>query len=148
MSRLETNTGINPMLKTEGELFINGEKFAQAKKVLIKVSLNNSTSKPLGVKTEKTRTTGYKISVEVGMYKTNKFGVSIVKNYLDKGLTPEFTIQALNNDKGSDFFKQFGNDVVTITGCVPTGDLTLLDLDSSSTDYVEETINFSGYQFV
>lgn len=146
MQRAKPNTGINPMLKTEGKLFIDGEEFAQAKKVLIKVSLNNSTSKPLGVKTEKTRTTGYKITVEVGMYKTNKFGASIVKNYLDKGLTPEFTIQALNNDRGSDFFKQYGNDVVTVVGCVPTGDINLLDLDSSSTDYVEETINFNGYQ--
>lgn len=147
MSRTATNTGIQPMLKTEGKLFIDGEEFAQAKKVLVKVSLNSSTSKPLGVRTEKTRTTGYKITVEVGMYKTNKFGSSIVKKYLDKGLTPEFTIQALNNDKGSDFFNKYGNDVVTITGCVPTGDITMLDLDSSSTDYVEETITFNGYQF-
>lgn len=147
MARAKTNTGISPMLKTEGKLFIDGEEFAQAKKVLIKVTLNNSKSKPLGVKTEKTRTVGYTISVEVGLFKTNKFAVSIVKNYLDKGLTPEFTIQALNNDKGSDFFKKYGNDVVTVTGCVPTGDLTMIDLDSSSTDYVEETINFSGYQF-
>ena len=69
-----------------------------------------------------------------------------MKKYVDKGLTPSFTIQALNNDKGSDFFSQFGNDVVTVTGCVPTGDLTLLDLDASSTDYVEETITFNGFQ--
>lgn len=148
MNRVATNTGVNPMLKTEGKVFIDGEEIIQAKKINVKVSLNNSTSKPLGVKTEKTRTTGYKITVEVGMYKTNKFGSMIVKKYLDKGLTPEFTIQALNNDKGSDFFKKYGNDVVTITGCVPTGDITMMDLDASSTDYVEETITFSGYRFV
>lgn len=143
-----TNTGVNPMLKTEGKVYINGEEVIQAKKLNIKVTLNNAQSKPIGAKTQKTRTVGYDITVEVGMYKTNKFGASILKDYIDKGLTPEFTIQALNNDKGSDFFKQYGNDVVTVTGCVPTGDITLLDLDSSSTDYVEETITFNGYQLV
>ena len=136
-----TNTGMSPQLKTEGKVFIDGEEFLNAKKVLIKATLNNSQSKTL-----KTRTVGYDISVEVGTYKANKFGVNILKKYVDKGLTPSFTIQALNNDKGSDFFSQFGNDVVTVTGCVPTGDLTLLDLDASSTDYVEETITFNGFQ--
>ena len=141
-----TNTGMSPQLKTEGKVFIDGEEFLNAKEVLIKATLNNSQSKTLGVKTQKTRTVGYDISVEVGTYKANKFGVNILKKYVDKGLTPSFTIQALNNDKGSDFFSQFGNDVVTVTGCVPTGDLTLLDLDASSTDYVEETITFNGFQ--
>lgn len=139
--------GINPQLKSEGKVFLDGELVAEAKKLLIKVTLNNAKSKPLGNKTEKTRTCGYTISVEMGAYKTSKFGVDIIKKYIDKGITPEFTIQAMNNDSGSDYFKQFGNDVVTVVGCVPTGDLTVLDLDSSSTDYVEETFSFSGYQF-
>lgn len=137
---------VNPILKSEGKLFIDGEEFAQAKKVLIKATITNAKSKPLGCKSQKSRTTGYDISVEIGMYKTNKFGNDIIKKYIDKGLTPELTVQALNNDKGSDFFKQFGNDVVTVTGCVPTGDITLLDLDASSTDYVEDTITFDGGQ--
>lgn len=137
---------VNPQLKSEGKLFIDGEEFAQAKKVTIKVTLSNAKSKVLGDKTSKTRTVGYDIKVEIGMYKTNRFGLKILKDYVDKGLTPSFTIQALNNDKGSDFFKQFGNDTVTVTDCVPTGDLTLLDLDASSTDYVEDTISFEGHQ--
>lgn len=144
MGRIQN--GIDPQLKCEGKVFIDGEECMHAKKATVKVTINSNKSKPLGQKTSKTRTTGYDIKVEVGMYKTNKFGTKIIKDYIDKGLTPEFTIQLFNNDKGSDFYKKYGNDVVTVIGCVPTGDITLMDLDSSSTDYVEETISFDGYQ--
>ena len=54
----------------------------------------------------------------------------------------------MNNDKGSDFFRKYGNDTITVTGCVPTGDLNLIDLDASTTDYVEETITFKGSAIV
>ena len=47
-----TNTGMSPQLKTEGKVFIDGEEFLNAKKVLIKATLNNSQSKTLGVKTQ------------------------------------------------------------------------------------------------
>lgn len=142
------NKVTNPMLKSEGKLYIDGEQFLNARKVLIKVSINNTESKRLGDRTTSSRTTGYDISVEISQYKSNKFAVDIVKKYLDVGLTPKFKVQAMNNDKGSDFFSKYGNDTITVTGCVPTGDLNLMDLDASTTDYVEETITFKGSAIV
>lgn len=142
------NKVTNPMLKSEGKLYIDGEQFLNARKVLIKVSINNTESKRLGDRTTSSRTTGYDISVEISQYKSNKFAVDIVKKYLDVGLTPKFKVQAMNNDKGSDFFSKYGNDTITVTGCVPTGDLNLVDLDASTTDYVEETITFKGSAIV
>lgn len=142
------NKVTNPMLKSEGKLYIDGEQFLNARKVLIKVSINNTESKRLGDRTTSSRTTGYDISVEISQYKSNKFAVDIVKKYLDVGLTPKFKVQAMNNDKGSDFFSKYGNDTITVTGCVPTGDLNLIDLDASTTDYVEETITFKGSAIV
>lgn len=142
------NKVTNPMLKSEGKLYIDGEQVIDARKVLIKVSINNTESKRLGDRTTSSRTVGYDISVEISQYKSNKFAVDIIKKYLDVGLTPKFKIQAMNNDKGSDFFSKYGNDTITVTGCVPTGDLNLIDLDASTTDYVEETITFKGSAIV
>nr|DAE95924.1 MAG TPA: tail tube protein [Caudoviricetes sp.] len=142
------NKVTNPMLKSEGKLYINGEQVLDARKVLIKVSINNTESKRLGDRTTSSRTVGYDISVEISQYKSNKFAIDIIKKYLDNGLTPKFKVQAMNNDKGSDFFRKYGNDTITVTGCVPTGDLNLVDLDASTTDYVEETITFKGSAIV
>ncbi len=142
------NKVTNPMLKSEGKLYINGEQVLDARKVLIKVSINNTESKRLGDRTTSSRTVGYDISVEISQYKSNKFAIDIIKKYLDTGLTPKFKVQAMNNDKGSDFFRKYGNDTITVTGCVPTGDLNLIDLDASTTDYVEETITFKGSAIV
>ncbi len=142
------NKVTNPMLKSEGKLYINGEQVFDARKVLIKVSINNTESKRLGDRTTSSRTVGYDISVEISQYKSNKFAIDIIKKYLDTGLTPKFKVQAMNNDKGSDFFRKYGNDTITVTGCVPTGDLNLIDLDASTTDYVEETITFKGSAIV
>ena len=142
------NKVTNPMLKSEGKLYINGEQVLDARKVLIKVSINNTESKRLGDRTTSSRTVGYDISVEISQYKSNKFAIDIIKKYLDTGLTPKFQVQALNNDKGSDFFRKYGNDTITVTGCVPTGDLNLIDLDASTTDYVEETITSKGSAIV
>lgn len=142
------NKETNPMLKSEGKLYINGEQVLDARKVLIKVSINNTESKRLGDRTTSSRTVGYDISVEISQYKSNKFAIDIIKKYLDTGLTPKFKVQAMNNDKGSDFFRKYGNDTITVTGCVPTGDLNLIDLDASTTDYVEETITFKGSAIV
>lgn len=142
------NKVTNPMLKSEGKLYINGEQVLDARKVLIKVSINNTESKRLGDRTTSSRAVGYDISVEISQYKSNKFAIDIIKKYLDTGLTPKFKVQAMNNDKGSDFFRKYGNDTITVTGCVPTGDLNLIDLDASTTDYVEETITFKGSAIV
>lgn len=142
------NKVTNPMLKSEGKLYINGEQVLDARKVLIKVSINNTESKRLGDRTTSSRTVGYDVSVEISQYKSNKFAIDIIKKYLDTGLTPKFKVQAMNNDKGSDFFRKYGNDTITVTGCVPTGDLNLIDLDASTTDYVEETITFKGSAIV
>ena len=59
------NKVTNPMLKSEGKLYINGEQVLDARKVLIKVSINNTESKRLGDRTTSSRTVGYDISTRV-----------------------------------------------------------------------------------
>ena len=138
---------VNPQLKTEGKVFLDGEELFYATKVSIKATLTNAKSKPLGSKTSKSRNVGYELATEITGYKVNPFGANILKKYIDKGITPTFTIQALNNDKNSDFFNKYGNDVITVTGAVLSGDITLIDLDASATDYVQETLKFEGHRF-
>ena len=50
--------------------------------------------------------------------------------YLKSGKTPELTIQGIMNDKESDFYAAYGSDVVTVVGCVLTGDFNLSSFDS------------------
>lgn len=46
------------------------------------------------------------------------------------------------NDKNSDYYNGYGADVVTCSGCVLTGDFTLLSLDSEG-EVFEDSITFN-----
>lgn len=133
---------VDAQLKTEGKAFIDGEEIIQAISATCTVTLNNTSSKTIGSKTSRKRAVGYEIQVVINSYKTDKIGMNILKNYYDKGLTPSFTIQLMNNDKASDYFKKFGNDVITCKNCVPTGSFNLMDLDAASTDHVQQSLTF------
>ena len=48
------------------------------------------------------------------------------------------------DDKGSDFYQKYGSDVVTAVGCVFTGDIMLMALDTSSDGVREDAISFNA----
>jgi hypothetical protein len=51
------------------------------------------------------------------------------------------------NDKESDFYAQYGSDVVTVVGCVLTGDFNLSSFDSEG-EVLDDVISFNGKNFV
>lgn len=67
----------------------------------------------------------------------------MIDKYLKEGITPEMTIQGIQTDKNSDFYLTNKSEKVTCTGCVPTGDINLIDMDTDG-DVVKEEITFGA----
>lgn len=67
----------------------------------------------------------------------------MIQGYIDTGVTPELTIQGTMNDQGSEYYAKNGSDTVTVLGCVPTGDLTLLLLDSGG-QVLDDSFGFNA----
>ena len=70
--------------------------------------------------------------------------VPYIQKYRDTGIAPEFTVQGVSDDPGSDYQADSGKPLaVTVVGCVLTGDINLLDLNSDG-DILKDTINFNA----
>ena len=67
----------------------------------------------------------------------------MVQGYINTGVTPELTIQGIADDQGSEYYANNGSDTVTVAGCVPTGDLTLLLLDSGG-QVLDDSFGFNA----
>lgn len=130
-------------LLSQGKVFLDGHKMVDAETVKVIFTPTVKPSKALGDQTEHNRWAGYKIAVEISKFKTDCMTKETVLKYIKDGTTPEFTIQGVCTDKDSDFYEEFGSETVTCTGCVLTGDLSLLMLDAND-EYVKETLKFSA----
>ena len=130
-------------LLSMGKVFLDGHKVIDAEKVTITFTPTVKASKAFGDSTEHNRWAGYKIAVEISKFKTDCMAKETVLKYIKDGITPEFTIQGVATDTDSDFYDEFGSETVTCTGCVLTGDLSLLTLDAND-EYVKETLKFSA----
>ena len=96
----------------------------------------------LGERTPSSRWLGCKIAGNMTRRRSTPWLREAIKRYnKDKG-TPEFTIQGIMNDENSDFYAENGSEVVTCVGCVLTGDLNLINLDSGG-NVVEDNIAFN-----
>jgi hypothetical protein len=67
----------------------------------------------------------------------------MVNGYIKNGVTPEMTIQGVQTDVNSDFYANNKSEKVTCVGCVPTGDINLIDMDTEG-DVVKESITFGA----
>ena len=64
-------------------------------------------------------------------------------DYIKTGKTPEFKIQGICEDKYSDYYDKNKGDSVTAIGCVITGKIALMDLDTDG-DVVKDSIEFGA----
>ena len=123
---MEYNT--SPISLREAKVMLDGLVIADAVKATIKF-------------------TGGKITGEITRRRSTPFLKEKVMEYLKSGKTPELTIQGIMNDKESDFYAQYGSDVVTVVGCVLTGDFNLSSFDSEG-EVLDDAIGFNGKNFV
>lgn len=136
-----------PISLREGRITIDGIVVADAVKCEIKFTPDVWTGRQLGERSPSTRWLGYAIAGNITRRRSTNFLKEKIKQYKESGETPEMTIQGIMDDKGSDYYKEFGSDVVTAVGCVLTGDLPLTVLDSGG-QVVEDNISFNAKEVI
>lgn len=140
MSGMEYNK--SPISLREGKAFLDGVEIMDCIKMTIKVTPEVWTGKQLKEKTPSSRWIGATITGDMTRRRSTPWLKDKIKEYLKSGKTPELTIQGIMNDENSDYYADYGSDVITAVGCVITGDLPLITLDSDG-QVLDETIAFN-----
>ena len=137
----------SPISLREGKMFIDGVEVMDGIKANIKFTPDVWTGKQLGEKTPSSRYLGYAITGSITRRRSTTWLKDAIAKYRATGETPEFTIQGVMDDTASDYYKKHGADTCTCVGCVLTGDLNLIDLDSGG-EVVDDVINFNAKDIV
>ncbi len=132
-----------PINLSEGKVFLDGIEVMDGVACTIKVAINTWTGKQLGERTPSTKVTGYAPTVTVTRRRNTPWLKELYTKYIKEGRTPEFTIQGIMDDKASDYYADYGSETVTAIGCVPTGDINLLNLDANG-DILDDALNFNA----
>ena len=132
-----------PLSLEEGKIFIDGVEVIDAAKLTILYQPKVWSGKMLGDKGTNRRWLGRDITGTFDEYRTTPRFNNIVAKYENDGITPELTIQGIRVDKDSDYYELSGSESVTLTGCVLTGDITLLSLDTDG-EVVKDSISFGA----
>lgn len=128
---------------SQGKAFLDGEECLDAVSFSIIFTPVTSSTKTLGHTGEDTRWKGHTIKVNLSEYRSKPWIREAIKDYLTNKKTPNFTFQGVCTDEHSDYYAEYGGQTITVTGCVPTGDITLLSQDVNS-DFVQDSIVFSA----
>lgn len=145
MSLMQYNK--NPISLREGKVFIDGIEVLDSVKCEIKFTPDVWTGRQLGERTPSSRWLGCQITGNMTRRRSTPWLREAIQRYnKDKG-TPEFTIQGIMNDENSDYYAENGAETITCVGCVLTGDLNLINLDSGG-NVVEDSIAFNAKDIV
>lgn len=140
MSTMQYNK--NPISLREGKAFIDGLEVLDSVKCQIKFTPDVWTGRQLGERTPSSRWLGCEITGTMTRRRSTNWLKEAIKRYNKTKETPEFTIQGIMNDENSDYYDAHGAETVTCVGCVLTGDLNLIDLDSAG-QVVDDNIAFN-----
>lgn len=133
----------NPIALSEGKVFIDGVQVLTGVKCEIKFTPEVWTGKVLGERSPSSRWTGYTITGSITQRTSTPWLKEKIQQYQKDGVTPEMTIQGVMDDKGSDYYQAYGSDTVTAVGCVLTGDIPLMALDTAG-GAREDAISFNA----
>jgi hypothetical protein len=131
----------------EGSLFLNGTKILDAVKCEAVYTPEVAESRGLKEKGLSRRWIGHDITGTITEYSTTPWVHDAIKGYIKSGVTPEFTLQGIQDDKNSDYFDKNGKIKVTLKGVVLTGDLSLLNLDAEG-ELLQDEIEFGAHDMV
>lgn len=145
MSRMEYNK--NPISLREGKIFIDGVECVDSVKCEIKFTPDVWTGRQLGEVTQSSRWLGCSISGTITRRRSTPWLKDAIKDFTKNKSTPEFTIQGIMDDENSDYYADNGSETVTCVGCVLTGDLTLVSLDSGG-EVLDDAISFNAKDIV
>lgn len=131
----------------EGSLFLDGTKILDAVKCEAVYTPEVSESRALKEKGLSRRWIGHDITGTITEYRTTPWVSDAIKKYIATGVTPEFTLQGIQDDNNSDYYDKNGNISVTLTGVVLTGDLSLINLDAEG-ELMQDEIEFGAHDMV
>lgn len=133
----------SPLSAREGKVYIDGVLVADSCKFKVTFKPDVWSGKQLSEQGTNRRWIGYDIEITIEEWKTTRRYRGMVDKYLKTGMTPEFTIQGIQTDKNSDFYTLNKSEKVTCVGCVPTGDINLIEMDTDG-DVVKESITMGA----
>ena len=145
MSLMQYNK--NPISLREGKVFIDGIEVLDSVKCEIKFTPDVWTGRQLGERTPSSRWLGCQITGNMTRRRSTPWLREAIQRYNKDTGTPEFTIQGIMNDENSDYYAENGAETITCVGCVLTGDLNLINLDSGG-NVVEDSIAFNAKDIV
>jgi len=137
----------SPISLREGKVFIDGLEVMDCVKCRITYKPEIWEGGQLGERSKSRRQLGYDITGSITERRATSWLKDTIKKYISTNRTPEFTIQGVMDDKNSDYYEANGSDVVTVVGCVLTGETVLTNLDREGQIFDEE-IQFSGYDII
>lgn len=137
----------SPISLREGKVFVDGIECVDSVKCEIKLTPDVWTGRQLGERTPSSRWLGYTITGTITRRRSTPWLKEAIAKYRDSKATPELIIQGIMNDENSDYYAENGSEVVTCVGCVLTGDLPLIALDSAG-DVVDDAISFNAKDLV
>lgn len=133
----------SPLSAREGKVYLDGVLIADTCKFKVVFKPDVWSGKQLSEPGTNRRWIGYDIEVTIEEWKTTRRYRNMIDSYLKTGRTPELTIQGVQTDTNSDFYIANKSEKVTCVGCVPTGDMNLIDMDTEG-DVVKESITFGA----
>ncbi|MCC8110385.1 MAG: phage tail tube protein [Ruminococcus sp.] len=137
----------NPISLKEGKIFIDGVEYLDSITCKIKFTPDVWTGRQLGEITQSSRWLGAAISGTITRRRSTTWLREAIKQYMNNKGTPEFTIQGIMDDENSDYYADNGSETITCVGCVLTGDLKLINLDSGG-EVVDDAISFNAKDIV
>ena len=128
----------------EGKIFIDGSLVADAASLTINYQPEVAQHRTLGEKGMNRRWIGRDVTGNLTEWKSTPWLEEKVKEYEKTGATPEIKIQGRRCDKSSDYYQNYKKaEIVTVTGVVLTGDITLMALDTAG-ELVQNNISFGA----
>lgn len=137
----------SPISLREGSVYLDGVQVFDCVKCEINATPEVWRGKLLGERTSSSRWIGMDLSGNITRRRSTPWLEDKIKAYIKDGLTPEFTITGIMDDKNSDYYKEHGSDKVTVVGVVLTGDLPLTRLDSAG-EIVDDALTFNAKDLV
>ncbi len=137
-----------PLVVTNGRVYIDGVMVADSCKYSAVFTPKVWEGKALGDPGTNRRWVGYDITGTIDSWKTNNLYKEKALEYIKSGKTPEMKIYSVNDDTNSDFYDELGKkDELTLVGCVLTGDIPLMDLDTDG-DVAKVSVNFGAKNLI
>lgn len=147
MATTTTTYNKRRMSLREGSVYLDGTKVLDAVKCEAVFTPEVVESRALKERGLSRRWIGFDITGTITEFRTTPWLHDAIKKYIKNGVTPEFTLQGIQDDKNSDYYDKNGKIKVTLKGVVLTGDLSVLNLDAEG-DLLQDEIEFGAKSMV